>query len=318
VVEATGPSGATVTYVAPSANDERDGPVPVSCVPASGSVFPLGTTTVECSAEDAAGNPATSSFTVDVVDTTAPVITVPADIVESATGPDGAAVTFAASATDAVDGLTAADCSPSSGSVFPIDVTSVACTATDAAGNAATPAAFSVTVIDAGTGPGTPAVSARAGWGAATVSWNEPDDGGSPITGYSIAARVGATTVASVAVGPAARSHTFGGLANSVQHTFTVVATNGAGAGPAGTASAQPFVPAKYKRLDAGVRCPSFTARNPNDFPVAVRWVTSRGLVGDAAIPARSTVTLAPARYTTVLFLFAGSYRLQDVALGLC
>jgi hypothetical protein len=318
VAEATGPSGATVIYVAPSANDDRDGAVPVSCVPVSGGVFPLGSTTVECSAEDAAGNPATSSFTVGVVDTTAPVITVPADIVESATGPAGAPVTFMASAIDAVDGLNAADCSPPSGSVFPIDTTAVTCTATDAAGNAATPAGFSVTVVDAGTVPGTPAVSALAGWGAATVSWTEPDDGGSPITGYSIEARVGATTVASAAVGPGARSHTFGGLANGVSHTVTVVATNEAGPGPAGTATAKPFVPRKYRLLDAGVRCPSFTARNPNDFPVAVRWVTSRGLMGDAAVPARSTVALTAAPYKTLLFLFAGNYKLQAAALSFC
>jgi hypothetical protein len=318
VSEATGPSGATVTYVAPSANDDRDGAVPVSCVPASGSVFPLGTTTVECSAEDAAGNPATSSFSVDVVDTTAPVITVPEDIVVSATGPAGAPVTFMASAIDAVDGLTAADCSPPSGSVFPIDTTAVTCAATDAAGNAATPAGFSVTVMDAGTVPGPPAVSALAGWGAATVSWTEPDDGGSPITGYSVEARVAATTVASVAVGPETRSHTFGRLANGVSHMFTVVATNDAGSGPAGTATAKPFVPRKYRLLDAGVRCPSFTARNRNLFPVAVRWVTSRGLIGDAAVAAQSTVTLTSAPPMTVLFLFAGKYKLQDAALGLC
>jgi hypothetical protein len=267
---------------------------------------------------DATGNDATTSFTVTVVDTTAPLITVPDDITVTATGPGGAAVSYSATALDAVDGLTAADCSPASGSVFPIGTTSVTCAATDAAGNGATPAGFSVTVIDAGTVPGTPAVSALAGWGAATVSWTEPDDGGSAITGYTVEARVGATTVASAAAGPAARSHTFGGLANGVTHTFTVVATNEAGPGPAGTATAKPFVPRRYRLLDAGVRCPSFTARNPNDFPVAVSWITSRGLVGNAAVPARSTVTLTAAPYKTVLFLFAGNWKLQDAALSLC
>jgi hypothetical protein len=194
----------------------------------------------------------------------------------------------------------------------------VTCAATDAAGNAATPAGFSVTVTDAGTAPGMPAVSALAGWGATTVSWTVPDDGGSPITGYSIEARVGATAVASAAVGPGVRSHTFGGLANGVTHTFSVVATNEAGPGAAGTATAKPFVPRRYRLLDAGVRCPSFTARNPNDFPVAATWITSRGLVGHNAVPARSTAVLTPAPYKTLLFLFAGNYKLQDAALGLC
>jgi hypothetical protein len=39
----------------------------VSCVPASGSFFPLGVTTVSCSAIDQFGNQATKTFTVDVI-----------------------------------------------------------------------------------------------------------------------------------------------------------------------------------------------------------------------------------------------------------
>jgi len=74
VVEAIGPSGATVSYSA-SATDDVDGSVPVTLSPASGSTFPLGTTTVNASATDAAGNTSTGSFTVTVRDTTAPVIT---------------------------------------------------------------------------------------------------------------------------------------------------------------------------------------------------------------------------------------------------
>lgn len=74
VVEATGPNGAVANYTA-SATDDTDGSVAVNLSPASGSTFPLGTTTVNASASDAAGNTATGSFTVTVQDTTAPVIT---------------------------------------------------------------------------------------------------------------------------------------------------------------------------------------------------------------------------------------------------
>ncbi|MBI5802858.1 MAG: HYR domain-containing protein [Verrucomicrobia bacterium] len=74
VVEATGPAGAVATYSA-SATDDTDGAVPVTLNPASGSTFALGTTTVNASATDAAGNTASGSFTVSVQDTTAPVIT---------------------------------------------------------------------------------------------------------------------------------------------------------------------------------------------------------------------------------------------------
>jgi alpha-tubulin suppressor-like RCC1 family protein len=72
-VEATSSSGAAVTF-AVSATDSHDGPVAASASPASGSVFPLGATTVSVTAEDAAGNESTKTFVVTVVDTTAPVI----------------------------------------------------------------------------------------------------------------------------------------------------------------------------------------------------------------------------------------------------
>jgi len=57
---------AEVSYTTPLATDDVDGPVAVSCTPASGSEFSLGTTTVTCSAQDAAGNEATSTFLVVV------------------------------------------------------------------------------------------------------------------------------------------------------------------------------------------------------------------------------------------------------------
>jgi hypothetical protein len=55
-----------VNFIA-TASDIVDGAVAVSCTPASGSVFPLGTTTVNCSATDAHGNRGTGSFIVNVV-----------------------------------------------------------------------------------------------------------------------------------------------------------------------------------------------------------------------------------------------------------
>ena len=73
-VEATGPSGATASWSA-SALDAVDGAVAVACSPASGSLFALGSATVSCSASDGAGNEATGSFQVHVVDTTPPTIT---------------------------------------------------------------------------------------------------------------------------------------------------------------------------------------------------------------------------------------------------
>lgn len=55
-----------VAYPLPSAIDTLDGKVPVDCSPRRGSIFAVGTTTVTCTATDAAGNTRTSSFDVVV------------------------------------------------------------------------------------------------------------------------------------------------------------------------------------------------------------------------------------------------------------
>lgn len=62
---ATSTAGAVVNFSV-TATDDVDGPVAVTCTPASGSQFPLGTTTVNCTATDAAGNTANASFQVNV------------------------------------------------------------------------------------------------------------------------------------------------------------------------------------------------------------------------------------------------------------
>jgi hypothetical protein len=56
---------------------DNSGTSTVVCNPASGSVFPKGTTTVDCTAIDPAGNPAKCFFKVTVVDKISPVITCP-------------------------------------------------------------------------------------------------------------------------------------------------------------------------------------------------------------------------------------------------
>jgi HYR domain len=49
-----------------TAHDDRDGAVPVRCVPRSGSRFRIGRTSVRCDATDISANPAAASFTVTV------------------------------------------------------------------------------------------------------------------------------------------------------------------------------------------------------------------------------------------------------------
>jgi hypothetical protein len=62
---AKGAKGARVTFdVTATAGDGGD--IPVSCLPRSGSRFPLGETIVQCEASDAGGSTATAEFTVTV------------------------------------------------------------------------------------------------------------------------------------------------------------------------------------------------------------------------------------------------------------
>jgi hypothetical protein len=145
--EATGPAGAVVEYPAATALDEVDGAVGVVCAPASGSAFPLGETAVECTAEDAAGNAASASFTVTVEDTTAPELVLPASLTAEATSASGAVVSWSASASDLVDGAVDVTCSAASGSTFALGATTVECSAADAAGNEDS-GSFVVDVVD--------------------------------------------------------------------------------------------------------------------------------------------------------------------------
>src|SRR5207244_9304 len=70
-VEANGPGGSLVNYSTPVANDNLDGLIAaVTCSPDSGSLFPLGTTAVNCSAADSHGNTDQASFNVTVAGAT--------------------------------------------------------------------------------------------------------------------------------------------------------------------------------------------------------------------------------------------------------
>lgn len=146
VREAQSEHGAAVTYFV-TATDAVDGPVAAHCSPESGSLFALGTTPVTCSASDAAGNANEATFTVEVVDTTGPAITVPDPIVVDSADAAGLAAEYDAMAVDMVDGATSIACLPASGSMFPIGVSNVLCEATDTRGNTSA-ATFTIIVRD--------------------------------------------------------------------------------------------------------------------------------------------------------------------------
>ncbi len=66
VFATTSETSVEVAYTLPTATDNKDGAVTVACMPISGSIFALGTTTVQCGASDLAGNAASSTFSVIV------------------------------------------------------------------------------------------------------------------------------------------------------------------------------------------------------------------------------------------------------------
>ncbi|HJQ22880.1 MAG TPA: HYR domain-containing protein [Blastocatellia bacterium] len=145
----TNQCGAVVNYPAPTASDNCAGLGAITCTPASGSFYSVGTTSVTCTVRDAANNPASCTFTVTVNDTQAPTITCPADITQSTdTGNCSAVVNYAApTVSDNCPGVGAATCTPASGSVFAKGTTQVTCNVTDAAGNTGS-CSFNVTVKD--------------------------------------------------------------------------------------------------------------------------------------------------------------------------
>jgi hypothetical protein len=147
IAAATGPAGAVVTYSDSASDGAGSGVVVLSSTPASGSTFPLGTTPVTVTATDAAGNTTTGIFTVTVEDLTPPVLSSVANQTLAATGPTGAVATYSATATDLVDGTDPVHFSIPSGSTFPLGMTTVYYSATDAHHNTST-ASFTVTVLD--------------------------------------------------------------------------------------------------------------------------------------------------------------------------
>ncbi len=83
-------------------------------------------------------------------------------------------------------------------------------------------------------------VSASAGPGSATVSWNAPaENEGGPVSKYTVTPYIGseAQTATTVSGSPPATNVTIKGLTNGTSYTFKVQASNGSGAGPVSAAS---------------------------------------------------------------------------------
>src|SRR5438034_8706351 len=127
-----GQCGAIVNYLPPTTSGDCTG-LAIVCSPNCGSFFPIGTTTVSCTATDPSGmTVASCTFTVTVNDCEAPKINCPGNITRPTDpGQCTAGVNYVATATENCPGVTVV-CLPPSGTQFPIGSTTVTCTATDA------------------------------------------------------------------------------------------------------------------------------------------------------------------------------------------
>jgi hypothetical protein len=137
-------SASGVALGTPRVTDNFPGVVVSNNAPAT---YAIGTTTVTWTATDAAGNVATATQTVTVADTERPSLTLPANIVLTATSTQcNQAVIFRPTATDNCGQVTVV-CSPASGSLFASGTTTVNVTATDAGGNTRT-GSFTIRIND--------------------------------------------------------------------------------------------------------------------------------------------------------------------------
>ena len=315
------PGGSSVvTYTNPTATDAVAGVVAVNCTPASGSTFPIGSTLVSCSASDPSGHSASTTFHVIVADHTPPVITVPADITAEATGLNGAAVTYAFSATDPDDAVSTSSCSPASGATFAIGQTTVTCNATDSHTNSASKT-FKVTVADT-TPPSLSSVPADKtveanGFAGSIVDFVPPTatDLGEPRLVTCAPARnstfaLGTTTVTCSASDGRGNTGTATFKVHVVDTTpptlsppgnTTVYATSDTGAAAADQGPITRFIFGSHV-ADIADPNPKVTADNPQFFPVGTTTVlfTATDASGNKkSAPAKLTVLPKPAPGTT-------------------
>lgn len=182
VANDAGQCGAVVSYSTPSGADNCASPTVTQVAGlASGSLFPLGTTTVTYAVTDGAGNTANCSFTVTVDDQEAPVMNCPPDITVAADSAMCSAIVNY-SAPTATDNCSTASVTllsgPASGSVFPLGTTTISYSASDSSGNTSVICSFDVIVTDQQAPlfvcPGTLTVPADSGSCSAAVTFNAP------------------------------------------------------------------------------------------------------------------------------------------------
>ncbi|HVA61746.1 MAG TPA: fibronectin type III domain-containing protein [Mycobacteriales bacterium] len=169
-----------------------------------------------------------------------------------------------------------------SGSASPIVVTGltngtlydISVVATNGVGSGAA----GTTTVTPATVPGTPSnVMASVDNAQSSVSFMAPADGGSPISGYAVTAHPDGVsgTAQDKSVSGSASPIVVTGLTNGTLYDVSVVATNGVGAGPAGTTTVTPAtVPG----------APTLTSVSPGDGQAQVSWTNATNDGGSTVI----------------------------------
>jgi hypothetical protein len=144
-VNATSSGGATVFFTV-TASGGCSPPPFFESIPPSGSIFPIGTTTVYTTASDSCGDTTNCSFTVTVVEPPI-VLNCSSNLTVTATSSNGVTVFFTVTASGGCSPPPFFESIPPSGSIFPIGTTTVYTTASDSCGDT-TNCSFTVTVVE--------------------------------------------------------------------------------------------------------------------------------------------------------------------------
>jgi len=125
-----------INYPKATSSDIVDGELEPVCIPTRDHLFPIGENKISCEVSDNSGNTSKASFilTLEHITSTLPVLTVPGKMIKMATSNNGAEIEFDVTAFDEENDEISVSCDWSSGSIFPIGITTITCSAENKAG----------------------------------------------------------------------------------------------------------------------------------------------------------------------------------------